>query len=232
MDEQELNQQNRFILQYIRRVISNKKKCYLDHIKRKVRNKFKFENETIELFFNDMIQKKMILVDEGLVEINIFANPTRRKIFELIKAYPGIYTYLIKNILNIGPNQVDIHLSVLEMNNLIKYIDFGKVRVYGVEIVPEIQIYIGFLAFKKSSRKILIFLCRNALGPKRSEIMEYISLSKSATIYWIKKLIKLRLIYVRINHVNHYYLSKHYKKIICTTMQDSQEINHISTKNR
>jgi len=119
----------------------------------------------------------------------------------------------------------------LENNLLVNRVDFGKIRAYGLPNVPKIIVTIGFLAFKKSSRKMFEYLCSNLKGPSRKEIMEYIQLSKSTTEYWLKKLRNLNIISVKQGINEQHFLSKDLHSKICFTVKKIKNIDNLQKIN-
>ena len=206
------------ILQFIRKIITSNKVLYSDQIKSRISRKFKLSIAVVEGYLSDFVSKGYLIIDNNKFEVNILANPVRKQILDLITTYPGIYPHLIKSVLRTGTNQLIWHLSVLEINSLIKFKEFGKIKAYAIPDVPSVIITIGFVALKASSRKLLHFLCKTP-GPSRIEIMEYLQMAKSTTDYWLKKLKKLQLLITEKDGVNKHYLAKEYRSKICSTLK-------------
>ncbi|WP_371804303.1 ArsR family transcriptional regulator [Candidatus Lokiarchaeum ossiferum] len=221
-----INSTQKSILQYIRKITTTTKDLYLDQIKSRVSRKFKLSISVVEGYISDLISKAYLLIDEDNLEVNILANPIRKQILELITTYPGIYPHLIKSILNTGTNQLIWHLSVLEINSLIKFKEFGKIKAYSLPEIPSVIITIGFVALKASSRKLLHFLCKTP-GPSRNDIMEHLQMAKSTTDYWLKKLKKLQLLFTEKEGVTKHYLSKEYRTKICSTLKQFKTLINI-----
>jgi predicted transcriptional regulator len=115
---------------------------------------------------------------------------SRRKIYEVIEANPGLHFRELQRKTGIAIGSLQYHLDCLEKNHLIKTFRQGKfLRYYSVkESVVEEKTAMSFLR-KKSARKIILFL----LEKKRAnnlEISRQVNLSPSTTSWHLEQLVR------------------------------------------
>ena len=137
------------------------------------------------------------LVDVGFdnqIRMNLLANSTRKKIFELIEDFPGVYISIIRSHLELGTNQTLWHLGFLVEFDYITETKFGKVKAYSVLDCSEEEILVGFLTLKNSLRDILILLNLFPNGISIAQLEETTQKPRSSLYYTLNKLDKWKVI--------------------------------------
>lgn len=204
----------------MRRIIGGKEKIYLPKAKVKFKRKFTLSDLEILELFQKFQQLNCIHLQEDHISLNLLANQNRREIYQIIEEYPGVYPYRISKLLQMNPNQLLYHLTKLEEEKKIQYLEFGSIKAYGTQTVTKQSIKLGYILLKKSMRRIILLLTEHPLGLTENAIVEQIRLSQSTVNYTLRKLRKIDLIMRQAQaKINYYSVNGHLGSIIEEKLQ-------------
>ena len=182
------------VFQYIRRISNRKKPIFYDQVINKIIKHFNFNRTKAIAIFESLIQNQMIYLKEDKIILNILANPLRKRIYFLIQSYPAVNFNYLKNILQIGSNQLLWHVSVLEKFNYIKSNQIGKIIVYSVPNVPRNELILSFLILKGSMRNLLRLLTNSTNGITIMEMVTELCVPRSNVLYSLKKFQEMNIV--------------------------------------
>jgi len=190
----ELDGQINEVFDYVRRVSNRKKPIFYDQLVNKIIKRFNFDRTKTISILENFIQNQLIIIEENKITLNILANPIRKKIYFLIEIYPAVNFNTLKNLLQIGSNQLLWHVSILEKFHLIKMHQFGKIIAYGLPKVPRNDVILSFLILKKSMRNLLKVLIDSPNGTTILNLVEELCQPRSNIIYSINKFQEMNII--------------------------------------
>ncbi len=182
------------VFNYVRRVSNRKKPIFYDQLINKIIKRFNFNRTKTISILESFIQNQLIFIKENKISLNVIANPIRKRIITLIQLYPAINFNILKNLLQIGSNQLLWHISVLIKFHYIESHQFGKITVYSLPKVPKNEVVLSFLILKKSMRNILRFLTNKTKGTTIVELAEALHQPRSNIIYSLNKFQEMNLI--------------------------------------
>lgn len=182
------------VFHYVRRVSNRKKPIFYDQLINKIIKRFNFDRTKTILILESFIQNQLIYLNEDKIFLNILANPIRKRILLLIQLYPAVNFNTIKNLLQIGSNQILWHVSILEKFHYIKLHQFGKITVYSLPKVPKNEVILSFLILKKSMRNLLKFLTDSPNGTTILKMVEELCQPRSNIIYSLNKFQEMNII--------------------------------------
>jgi predicted transcriptional regulator len=182
---------NENLIRYIRSICPYKQEnaVSLHKVISKVRKHFNLTLDLAKIKIHQLIKDQILIVGfHDDVSINILANSTRNKIYNLIQRYPGLFTFKIKNWLHLGTNQTIWHLSFLVEFDYIREYSIKKVKIYGDHLSTPKSVILGFIILKTSPRKIISLLISNPKGMLIQEIETQLARTRTNLEYTLKKL--------------------------------------------
>ncbi len=128
------------------------------------------------------------------MEGDILELENRRKIYQLILKYPGMYLREIEKELGLAVGVLEYHLKYLVKNELLSIEEEGnRIRYFAGENVSwGDKATIGLLR-QKIPRRIVVHLMLNP-GVKFKDVLEQFSVSKSTLSFHMKKLVDANLV--------------------------------------
>lgn len=180
-------------------------------------------------YLRDVVQKfiqdELLSLNDNKLSLNVLCNPIRAKILEVISVYPGIYINYLKKKVNVGPNQLLWHLSVLEDCKLIEKHEFGQIYAYSKAGTSNKSIIPGIVYLKITMRKILIQLFEhNSMDQKA--ISANTDLTRSTILYNLKALEDINLIQKKKkNRSNLYFLNGNFTEILATVKSNYSKLS-------
>lgn len=123
------------------------------------------------------------------MEEEILELENRRKIYQLISKYPGMYLREMEKELGLAVGVLDYHLSYMVKNEILSVEEEGnKIRYFVREDISYgDKITIGLLR-QKVPRRIVLHLMLNP-GIKFKDVLEQFEISKSTLSFHMKKLV-------------------------------------------
>ncbi len=122
-------------------------------------------------------------MEEGVLELE-----NRRKIYQLISKYPGMYLREIEKELGLAVGVLEYHLSYLVKKEILSTeIDGNRVRYFVMEDVSFGDKAVISLLRQKTPRRIVVHLMLNP-GCNFGEVQEQFKISKSTLSFHMKKL--------------------------------------------
>ncbi len=209
---------NEQYIQYLRKCITRSSSVTIAQIVSKLRKKFHLTDPEAKNEI-ELLKKEQILIEtpNNTFKFNIFANEIRKRIYDLISQYPGIFIGHIKKFLNIGPNHVNYHLGELETLNLIQPHIFGNLKAYSLPNITRKEVEIGIFLLRININKIFqVFIQKNNLELSENEIISHIDIPRSTIAYSLKKLISHNLIKKdkkKKEKIKYWLNKEHYSKI-------------------
>ena len=182
------------VFRYVRRVSNRKKPIFYDQLINKIIKRFNFNRTKTISILESFIQNQLIYLSEDKIFLNVLANPIRKRILFLIQLYPAVNFNTIKNLLQIGSNQVLWHVSTLEKFHYIESHQFGKITLYSLPKVPKNEVILSFLILKKSMRNLLKFLTDSPNGTTILKMVEELCQPRSNIIYSLNKFQEMNII--------------------------------------
>jgi predicted transcriptional regulator len=137
----------------------------------------------------------------------------QRKIYEAIDNNPGIHFRELSRITNIQIGVLEYHLDRLEKSELIISKIDGKYRRYYASNThsPEERYLLGILR-QDIPRKIVIIILEKKLVSAK-DINKELKLTNASLAYYLKKLLKYKIIAYRVENDEKLYFSKSPEKI-------------------
>ncbi|MHA1520698.1 MAG: hypothetical protein ACTSRK_10995, partial [Promethearchaeota archaeon] len=155
---------------------------------------------------------KLELIKENLtheISINIFANQIRREIYNTIESNPGITINKLKQFLDIGSHQILYHLGALLEFNQIQFVQFNKIKSFGIKSISKEHIIIGFYLLRTNVCRIISHILNsNALFTitRLSDALE--DLPESTVRYCIKNLVNVKFLHIDLINDERVYVIK------------------------
>lgn len=126
---------------------------------------------------------------ERLTSSDVLKNQTRERIYEYITKHPGTHLRGIMQAVNIGPNEAQYHLYVLERFRLVKSERFGKFLVYhhvnGERTATESRI--RFALRHRIPQEIVMFLTKHP-GAHESKVARALGVYNNTIRYHTNRL--------------------------------------------
>ncbi len=110
---------------------------------------------------NALVQKKIIFEGKSITRDSIMDNQTRKSIFQLVIAEPGIHFSRIKEIMQKDSRTISLHLSILLRFGLIRSKEFDSNIVYFDKNLGEEFDYVYYFIHKKHVRDVFKILLKN-----------------------------------------------------------------------
>jgi DNA-binding transcriptional ArsR family regulator len=110
---------------------------------------------------NALVQKKIIFEGKSITRDSIMDNQTRKAIFQLVIAEPGIHFSRIKEIMQKDSRTISLHLGILLRFSLIRSKEFDSNIVYFDKNLGEEFDYIYYFIHKKHVRDVFKVLIKN-----------------------------------------------------------------------
>ncbi len=110
---------------------------------------------------NTLVQKKIIFEGKSITRDSIMENPTRKAIFQLVIAEPGIHFSRIKEIMQKDSRTISLHLGILLRFALIRSKEFDSNTVYFDKNLGEEFDYVYYFIHKKHVRGVFEVLLKN-----------------------------------------------------------------------
>lgn len=159
----------------------------------------------VENVINRLIQDKVIVPGSRLVKQLLLQNDTRKKIYNVIKQFPGVNINSIKKTLNLGSHAVMWHLSVLLKFGCIQEILYKTTSLFALPKLTTQETILSSLLRKDLIRFILHQLesGRKSLADLEKDLGE----SKSKLFYNLRNLEEFQIISKTLDDGNYAYYS-------------------------
>jgi len=134
MNNEELNYEEMQVYETLKGYLKNNsllsKSDAIDYVYQHLKANSNINKNKIFLILQSLVKKGKIIIGTKLIKDNILDVPLRKNIFDNIRKNPGININELENLLNIGSNQVLLHLDNLERFKFIKSIRIGNQKAY------------------------------------------------------------------------------------------------------
>ncbi len=203
----------------------SQKQIYYNQLLSSLRKKFHLDEESIKKILTFFIDNNALIVAfDDSVNINILTNTIRKKIYELIQKYPGIYSKIVMEYLSLGTRQTLWHITFLLEFNLIHYIRFNKIKAYSLKEVDLKRITIGYVILKDSLRNLLTHLLLHPNGQKLNDIANSLSKPVNSIFYSIRKLKKIGILTNFSSEKKKYIIDSSFTYLISQTIEKYKSI--------
>ncbi len=118
----------------------------------------------IENVIDRLIQDKVIVPGSRIIRKIILRNDTRKKIYDLIKKFPGVNINSIKTSLGFGSNVVIWHLGVLLKFGCVQEVRHKSSILFALPQISRNEVILCVLLRKDINRKILKLLESQSLS--------------------------------------------------------------------
>ena len=202
MNSTELNHEETLVYEILKEFLKNKsfssRSDVIDFIYQRLTTNSNINKNKISLILQILEKKKKIIIGTKLIKDNILDIPLRKKIFDIIRKNPGININELEKTLNIGSNQVLLHLDNLEKFKFIKSIKIGNQKAYYMYDLDPACFETYFFLRKDKVKRIIELLKNNnansGLSPTRMSKqlkMHYNTIRKYLNILYKIGIIKL-----------------------------------------
>jgi predicted transcriptional regulator len=155
----------------------------------------KYSQTDLSTAVTNLISKRYFIKGSSLSRDDVLHNPVRKEILQFIRVNPGCYNRLVRRKLNIGSNEFNWHLGMLEKFGFIKRIQFDRSFGYF-----ENRNFMGFeydlfLLQNDKVEKIIAFLQNNkgTLSQIAKELdMHYSTVQKYLEILEVRQFLKIK----------------------------------------
>ena len=192
-----LENQNKDLLRYVRSICSYKKEKAVSIYKviAKIRKHYGITSLAAEAKVLLLIKQEVLLFGfDDSVSINVLANGTRLKIYNLIQQYPGLYALKIQTFLELGVNQTSWHLSFLLEFHYIQEFPLKKTKIYGSFLCQYSTALVGYALLKPNLRSIISFLMEKTKSITQHDLESHLQKSSGHLTYSLTKLTQLRIL--------------------------------------
>jgi len=163
----------------------------------------KYSQTDISTAISSLIEKQYLIKGSSLSRDDIVHNGVRKQILQFIRVNPGCYNRLIRRRLNIGSNEFNWHIGMLEKFGLIKKMEFERSWGYFENRSYMDHEFDLFLMQNEKASKIIVYLqnqkCSLSQIAKALD-MHYSTVQKYLEVLLHRKLINLAGNYSR-NHI-------------------------------
>ncbi len=203
-------------LKTIQKIIPLEGSVYKNKLQEKLRKILHITREEAQFILEYYLKEQILIEDhQNDISINILANITRRQIYTFIRNNPGITINKLKTELEIGSHQLLYHLGALLEFKKIKYLQFNKIKAFGISETTREYIIIGFYFLRRNIQDIIKFLIQSEKDHTLAELDEVLEDIPISTLrYCLNNLIRVNLIQVElINEKKIYGMEKLHQEI-------------------
>ncbi|MFX1357596.1 MAG: winged helix-turn-helix transcriptional regulator [Promethearchaeota archaeon] len=195
----ELQEQEALVLNIIEDYLNKNREFKIDEIipyiqSRIRRSSLNLNYKGIETILKSLIEKNYVLEGSKLIRSKILDNEKRKKIYEFILKYPGIYFNHIVRKLQISNHVVVWHLNILLKFKFILKEIVGKHEIYFDANKDFKDIELFYLTSKEKSQKIINYLKQNNIGIPKTQLSEELNMHINTTSKYLKELEQFNVI--------------------------------------
>lgn len=154
----------------------------------------KYSQSDISTAISSLMDKQYLIKGSSLSRDDIVHNGVRKQILQFIRVNPGCYNRLIRRRLNIGSNEFNWHIGMLEKFGLIKKLEFERSWGYFENRSYMDHEFDLYLLQNEKASKIITFLQNqkaNLSQIAKSLDMHYSTVQKYLEVLFQRKLIKI-----------------------------------------
>ncbi len=169
------------IVAIVHEIIQNHRYVLLENLLQIAKKETGAERIAVENVINHLIRDKVIVPGSRLVKQLLLQNDTRKKIYGVIKQFPGVNINSIKKTLNLGSNAVMWHLGVLLKFGCIQEIAYKTNSIF---TLPKVSLQKTILCIFLRKKLIRMILSTIEGGPMSlAELEKNLGENKSTILY-------------------------------------------------
>lgn len=204
-------------------IIRNQRYILLENLLQISKKQTGAERIAVENVINHLIRDKVIVPGSRLVRQILLQNDARKKIYNVIKLFPGVNINSIKKTLNLGSNAVMWHLSVLLKFGCIHEIEYKSSSLFALARLTAKETILCSLLRKNLIRIILqkLEFSRKSLADLEKDLGE----TKSKIFYNLRNLEEFEIITKSVEDGNSvYYRLNQNSKDLYLVYKDLQSV--------
>ncbi len=180
------------ILKIVSDLIQNGRIILIEELYNIARKQTSAERLAIENVIDRLIQQKYIVPGSRITRQIILHNPTRRRIYEFVKLYPGVNVNTVKKSLTLGSNSALWHIGVLVQFGCLQELIYRTSKIYAQTKLAPRDVLFRFLMRKELVRSIFSAIAQQPSS--LAELARSLGVDKAKIAYHLNILQELNFI--------------------------------------